>query len=257
MKRSLLLVAVALVAAATLSAQDADSIVQKSRDRITAATVSTRSRMVISAKDGTTTERLLDQYAKDSGSTTKTMIVFQKPASVAGTRFLTIEKAGGSDDRWIFLPALGKVRRIAASEGSGRFVGTDFSYDDISSANREAAADTHKILREENLGGISCYVIQSAPKESGYQYSKMISWIAKDSFIAHRIELYDQKGVQVKIVEILEIKDVQGRLTPMITKMSTIADGTSTEIRVEILKYDEPIPDGVFTTDYLSTGRLR
>ena len=257
MKRSLILAAVALLAAVTLNAQDADSIVKKSRDRISADTVSTRSRMVITAKDGSTTERVLDQYAKDSGSTTKTMIVFQMPASVAGTRFLTIENAGGSDDRWIFLPALGKVRRVAASEGSGRFVGTDFSYDDISSANRDASADTHTLLREENLGGISCYVIQSAPKESGYQYSKMISWIAKDTFIAHRIELYNQKGVHVKLVEILETKDIQGRLSPMITKMSTLADGSSTEIRVEILKYNDPIPDGVFTTDYLSTGRLR
>lgn len=258
MKRSVIFIAAtALLMAGSLFAQDADEIVRSSRDRISADTVSTRSRMIITAKDGKTTERLLDQFASDSGGTTSTMIVFQKPASVAGTRFLTIEKEKGADDQWIFLPALGKVRRVAASEGSARFVGTDFSYDDISSVNRKASEDTHSYLREENLDGIPCHVIESIPKDTSYQYSKLISWIAKDSHIAHRIELFDQKKVHVKTLEILDAKDIQGRLSPMSTKVSTLADGTSTEIRVEILKYDDPIPDAVFTTNYLSTGRAR
>ncbi|MCD1655349.1 outer membrane lipoprotein-sorting protein [Treponema zuelzerae] len=254
-----LILAAALAAAFSLAlgAQDADSIVKSSRDRIKADTVSSRARMIITAKDGSSSERLLDQYSSDAKGITRSMIVFQKPASVAGTRFLTIETASGADDRWIYLPALGKVRRIAASEGSGRFVGTDFSYDDISSATRDFSADSHRVLKEEELRGSLCHVVESTPKDSGYQYSKMISWIAKDSLIALRIELYDRKGTHVKTVDILETKDVQGRLTPMVTKMSTIADGTSTEIRMEIMKYDDPIPEGVFTTDFLSTGRVR
>lgn len=256
MKRWTLFI-VAVFFAAALTAQSAESIIQASRDRISADTISTRSRMIITAKNGSTTERLIDQYANDIDDTKSTMIVFQKPATVAGTRFLTIEKKGGSNDRWIFLPALGKVRRVASSEGSARFVGTDFSYDDISSVNRAAAADTHTMLREESLRGKQCHVIESIPKDSGFQYSKLISWIAKDSLVAERIELYDRKGNHVKTVEILETKDVQGRISPMVTKMSTLADGTSTEIRVEILKYDDPIPAGVFTPDFLSTGRVR
>ncbi|HHU35671.1 MAG TPA: outer membrane lipoprotein-sorting protein [Treponema sp.] len=256
MKRCSLFIVAALFAA-SLTAQDADSVIKASRDRISADTISTRSLMVITAKDGSTTERLLDQYANDIDDTKSTMIVFQKPTSVAGTRFLTIEKKGGSDDRWIFLPALGKVRRVASSEGSARFVGTDFSYDDISSVNRAASADTHTMLKEESIRGTPCHVIESIPKDSGFQYSKLISWIAKDSLVSERIELYDRKGNHVKTVEILETKEVQGRLSPMVTKMSTLADGTSTEIRVQILKYDDPIPAGVFTTNFLSTGRVR
>ncbi len=246
-----------LITLSLAAAQDAQSIIEASRNRITARTVSSRARMIITARDGSTTERLLDQYSSDTDGKTRSMIVFQRPASVAGTRFLTIETASGTDDRWIFLPSLARVRRVAASEGSGRFVGTDFSYDDISSASRDAGADTHRLVREETLNGIVCHVIESVPKDSGWQYSKMISWIAKDSQIAERIELFDRKGVHVKTVEILEKKDVQGRLTPTATRMSTLADGTSTEIRIEIIKYDDPIPDAVFTPEYLSTGRVR
>jgi len=257
MKKIALIACAAFLSVSFLGAETADEIVTAARNRIESKTVSTRSRMVITAKDGSTTERVLDQYSSDSDSGNRTIIVFQKPASVAGTRFLTIEKKGGTDDRWIFLPALGKVRRIAASEGSGSFVGTDFSYDDISSANRDVTDDTHTLLREEAQSGKDCYVIESIPKDSVYQYSKMVQWIEKDTKMSRRIELYSPKGALVKVLEILEAKDVQGRLTPMVTKMSTLAEKTSTTINVDIIKYDEKIPEGVFTTDYLSSGRVK
>ena len=236
---------------------DAEAIVRASRDRIKADTVSTRSRMVIQGKDGSTSERVIDQYSKDGPKGNRAMIVFQKPASVEGTRFLTMENPGGADDRWIYLPSLGKVRRIAASEGSGSFMGTDFSYDDISSASRGASLDTHTLLREETLNGTACYVIQSVPKDSSYQYSKIFQWISKDSKIVMKIELYDKKNTLVKMVEMSGLKDVQGRLTTTVTKMTTLAAGTSTTINMDIIKYDDPIPEAVFTTTYLETGRVR
>jgi outer membrane lipoprotein-sorting protein len=257
MKSRIIFLALLAGAAIFLHAQDAEAIVRASRDRIKADTVSTRSRMVIQGKDGATSERLIDQYSKDGPKGSRAMIVFQKPDSVAGTRFLTMENSSGADDRWIYLPSLGKVRRIAASEGSGSFMGTDFSYDDISSASRGAGMDTHTVLREEELGGADCYVIQSAPKDSAYQYSKMIQWIGKDSKIVMKIELYDKKSTLVKVVEMGGLKDVQGRLTATVTKITTLAAGTSTTINIDIIKYDDPIPDAVFTTAYLETGRAR
>ena len=253
---SIIAVFLFLAPALGLSAQDAESIIRASRDRIKADTVSTRSKMVISAKNGSTTERVLDQFSKDGPKGSRTMIVFQQPATVAGTRFLTMENPGSADDRWIFLPELGKVRRVAASEGGGSFMGTDFSYDDISSMSRGVELDTHTLLREENYGGVPCYVIQSVPKNGSYQYSKMISWVAKDSKITSKIELYDKRNALVKTVEMSGIKEVQGRSTVTVTKITTHAAGTSTTITMDIVKYDDNIPDGVFTEKYLSTGRL-
>jgi outer membrane lipoprotein-sorting protein len=240
----------------TIYAQDAESIVKSSRDRIKADTVSTRSRMVIQAKDGTTTERLIDNYSKDGPNGARNVIVFQQPASVAGSRFLTMGNKNGPDDRWIFMPNLGKIRRIAASEGSGSFMGTDFSFDDISATSRGAELDAHTLLREENLGITPCYVIQSVPKDNAFQYSKMVQWIAKDTSVIMKIELYDKKNTLVKTVEMSGIKNIQDRLTPTVTKMTTHAAGTSTTITSEIVKYNDPIPEGVFTTSYLETGKV-
>ena len=261
MKTKVMLTAIFFTTALALYAQDtlqtADSIVRTSRDRIKADTISTRSRMVITAKDGSTSERLVDQYSKDGAKGSRAVIVFQQPANVAGTRFLTMENPGSADDRWIYLPSLGRVRRIAASEGSGSFMGTDFSYDDVSSTSRNADLDTHTMLREEVYGGVNCFVIQSIPKDSSYQYSKMVQWIAKDTLIVMKIELFDKRNTHVKTVEMSGIKDIQGRQTVTVTKMTTHAAGTFTTITSEITKYDVPIPEQVFTVEFLETGRSR
>jgi outer membrane lipoprotein-sorting protein len=239
-------------------ARTAASIVQDSRGRINAETVSSRSRMVITAKNGSTSERVIDQYSKDDPKGNDRMvIVFQQPASVRGTRFLTLEKTAGGKDQWIYLPSLGKVRRIAASEGSGSFMGTDMSYDDLNAQSRKADEDTHTILREEPYSGAPCYVIQSMPKDSSYQYGKMILWIDKATLVNYKIEMYDRRGTLVKVMESSGFHDVQGYLTPAQIKVSTLAAGTYTTIHTDIIKYGDPIPEGVFTTAYLETGRAR
>jgi hypothetical protein len=168
-----------------------------------------------------------------------------------------MDNASGKSDQWIFLPALGKVRRIASSESGGSFMGTDFSYDDMSLMDRDVAEDTHTVLREETLNGAACYVIESVPKDKDFQYSKTVSWIDKSNYRTYKQELYNKRGAVEKLMEMLGYKDVQGRDTPTQTKVSTLAAGTSTTIYMDIVKYDDPIPEGVFTTAYLETGRVR
>ena len=264
MKKLLLITGVFILTGGILFSQsasltNADTIIENSRNRIDADTTSTRSRMVIKARNGSTTERVIDQYSKDDPQgNSRTVIVFQSPASIAGTRFLTRENANRANDQWIFQPSLGnRARRLVASEGASSFLGTDLSNDDIASMNRKTDLDTHKLLREEKLNNRDCYVIESTPKDSGYQYSKMIHWIDKETFVNYKIELYDRRGNQIKVFESLEFKEYQGRLTPVETRMTTIAAGTSTTIYVDIIRYDDNIPDVVFTTEFLETGRIR
>jgi hypothetical protein len=170
---------------------------------------------------------------------------------------LTLDNASGDSDQWIFLPALGKVRRIASSESGGSFMGTDFSYDDMSVMDRDVGLDTHTVIREETYNGTVCYVIQSIPKNADFQYSKTLTWIDKANYRSYKRELYSKRGDLEKIMEISGYKDVQGRDAPSQTTVSTVAAGTSTTIYMDVIRYDEPIPEGVFTTAYLETGRAR
>jgi hypothetical protein len=249
---------VSALCAGTVFAQDGAAIMQTVKDRIQSDTMSSRSRMVISSKNGSTTERSIDQYSKDAANGyARMVIIFQSPATVRGTRFLTMDNVSGKSDQWIFLPALSKVRRIASSESGGSFMGTDFSYDDMSMMDRDVASDSHTVVREETFGGAACYVIQSVPKDTDFQYSKTISWVDKVNYRVYKRELYNKRGAVEKVMEISGYKDIQGRDTATQTKVSTVAAGTSTTIYMDIIKYDDPIPEGVFTTAYLETGRVR
>ena len=256
MKKTVLLIAIFCISLGAF-AEDAESIVSASRDRIQSDTVFTRSKMVIRARNGSTSERVIEQYSKDGPNGDRTIIVFISPRNIAGTRFLTMNNPGKEDDRWIYLPETGRVRRISASGGSGSFMGTDFSYDDISSTSRDVALDTHTILREENFNGLACYVIQSIPKDKSFQYSKMLQWISKDEKIIFKIELYDKRNTHVKTAEMSGIKEIQGRRPTTVIQMTTLKSGSSTIITSEEIKYDEAIPDGMFTTAFLETGNVR
>jgi outer membrane lipoprotein-sorting protein len=215
--------------------------------------------MVITAKNGSTvgSERVIQQISKDGPNGGRTVIVFLQPKNIAGTRFLTMDNASGGTDQWIFLPELGKLRRIAASQSGDSFMGTDFSYDDISAMDRDASMDNHKLLREESFNGSVCHVIESIPKDSSFKYSKTISWIDKEKLLSYKVELYNRKGEMVKIMEMSNFEDKQGRLTPMQTKVSTVGAGTSTTIYMDSIEYDRNISDSYFTPAYLETGRAQ
>ena len=243
-------------AAVLAVAQNASDIVERSRNRIQAETTSSMMQMQITARGGAVTNRTMIQYSKDDANgNSRSVIEFGEPASIRGTRFLTIQNADRANDQWIFLPSLPRVRRIAAQEGSSSFVGTDFSYDDIASADRKTNLDNHRLLREEILRGRNCYVIESIPIDTSYQYSKMIQWIDRENYVNYQVELYDRRGNQVKLLEVLELREEQGRLSPIVTRMTTLATGSSTSLNVVNLRYDANIPETVFTTNYLETGR--
>jgi outer membrane lipoprotein-sorting protein len=260
MKRNALFAALvfgAALAYAQNGAPSAAQIMERAKTIGAGSTMMTRSRMVITAKNGSTSERVIDQYSKDDAKGhARTVIVFQSPATVKNTRFLTIDKEGGGSDQWIFMPSLGKVRRIAASEGSGTFMGTDFSYDDMAAMDRDVNKDTHTLLREETLKGAACFVIQSIAKDADYQYGKTITWVDKANSRVYRSEMYDKKGnTMLKVSEMSGYETISGYDTPRETKISTIASGTSTTIYMDRIEYDKQIPERVFTTAYLESGR--
>jgi outer membrane lipoprotein-sorting protein len=255
--RAVMVLACAFMVNARLTAQDAAAIMREAREHRDSSSMGTRDRMVVTAKNGSTKEMVIDQYSKDGPNGTRTMIVFNSPAGQRGTRFLSMENASGSTDQWIFLPSLGKSRRIASSESGGSFMGTDFSYDDMSLLSRKADDDRHSIVREETFNGASCYVIQSIPNKNDYQYAKTVSWVDKANSRIYKVELYDKKSVLVKLLEMSDYQNVQGRDTPKLTKISTVAAGTATSIYMDRVEYEMNIPESVFTTAYLETGRTR
>jgi outer membrane lipoprotein-sorting protein len=131
----------------------------------------------------------------------KSLTIFDNPRDVKGTAFLNYSHKKGDDDQWLYLPALKRVKRISSRNKSGSFMGSEFSYEDIS--GQEVEKYTYKWIRDESCQGQDCYVIERYPidkKNSGY--TRQVVWLDKKEYREWKIEFYDRKKSLLKILTI-------------------------------------------------------
>ena len=253
--------ALAFVMGASAFALDGTEIMTKVYDRekpdFTKAAV-----QVTLSKNGKVEEtRNVGEYGRCVNGLSDVVMIFLSPASVKDTRFLQKENKDKASDKWIYLPSLKSTRRVASSDGSKAFVGTDFTYDDLST--RAVSDDTHELLKEsEDKGNFKdLYVVKSTPKDANSsQYSYRISWITKDAYIPTYIELYDKKGKLLKVNEVKSLKKMPGTKdrvynVPMENVMTNVQTGHATSMKMVNIDVDKPVPERNFTTDFLSTGK--
>lgn len=192
----------------------------------------------------------------DNGTDNMRLVRFLAPADIKGTTTLLLEHAGADDDMWVYLPALGKVRRLSASNKKDSFVGTDFSYGDIIGYKPEEWS--HKLVRQETLDGAACYVIESTPLNDtvlqNTGYSKRLSWVRQDNFVASRIEFWNAAGQQFKRITASDIRQVgsNGRFQPMLSVAENLLSGHRTAIQFEEFKADQQVKASLFTPQELN-----
>ncbi|MFW6000864.1 MAG: outer membrane lipoprotein-sorting protein [Halanaerobium sp.] len=215
--------------------------------------------------NGEVKERVIEVWSKnqeDNSDLDQTVMVFYEPSSVKDTRFLQEENEDADDDQWIYLPDLGRVRRISGSQGSNSFMGSDFSYDDLKS--REIDDFEYELLREEKLGEYETYVVEAVPKDpEEEQYQKTISWVTKKHYIPVKVEMYDKdSGDLYKEMTVEQnIEKINGIWTVFSTKMENLDTGHSTVMYVKerdgnyMIEYNTDINDKLFTQQFLETGR--
>ena len=256
MKKLFLLAAVLLAAysvdAQTLSGRD---IVKKVKDNPAGNTRYAKMDLVLEKANGSKRERKVESWAMDIGEDTKTMMFFTYPGDVKGTGFLTwnYDEIGKDDDKWLYMPALKKTRRISGSSSkTDYFMGTDFTYDDM--GDRNIDEDDHKLLREEKCNGFDCYVVESVPKDKREIYSKRISWIRKDCFMGVKVEYYDKLGALHRVLNISDIKQVQGFWTRGKMVMENVQTKHKTVITFSDMKYDLKIDSEMFNVAKLEKG---
>ncbi len=130
------------------------------------------------------------------GDGDKSLSIFDRPRDVKGTAFLSFSHVTGNDDQWLYLPALSRVKRISTSNKSGPFMGSEFSYEDISS--QEVEEYTYTWIRDEPLDGLDMYVIERVPVDDNSGYTKLVTWIDTKHFRTMKVEFHDRKGALMK-----------------------------------------------------------
>lgn len=128
------------------------------------------------------------------------LLEFTAPGDVAGTATLTIQHADKDDDQWLYLPVLRTSRRISASKKADRFMGTEMTYEDLSTYLSEPLEDySYRLLGEESINGRNAYKLEATPKAGiNTQYSRREMWIDKATHLMLRTDFYDKKGTLLK-----------------------------------------------------------
>ena len=126
----------------------------------------------------------------------KSLFVFDQPRDVQGTALLTHGHLAAQDDQWLYLPALKRVKRISSSTRTGSFMGSEFSYEDMS--NPEIEKYTYRFLREEPCGDSTCTVNEQVPVDRKSSYSRQVVWQDKDHLRTRMVHYYDRKNSHLK-----------------------------------------------------------
>ena len=257
MKKIFILAAVlitVILVSGRVHAMTADVLMKKSQAAFLypGADLKARVMMKLISKGGQERVRemmLLRKNFGQPGSEQKYFMYFFQPADVRNMTFMVYKYPGKDADRWLFVPAINMVRRIAAQDKRSSFVGSDFTYEDISGRNLED--DTHIVMKEEKIGTRDCTVIKSTPKAAEMEYSYKLSWIDKVTFLPIKEEYYDKKDELYRVFSADEIKDVKGY--PTITKrsMKNLLSGHMTEVSFLKADYNVGIEDSLFTERFL------
>lgn len=222
--------------------------------------------MLLIDKNGDKRIRKMKTFDKDlitdKGEEDRRRIMFfLAPADVKDTGFLTydFDAYEKDDDQWLFLPALKKTKRIASTDKSGSFMGSDFNYSDMTRKNLNAY--TFKILKEADVRGSKTWVIEALPKsqdeidETGYK--KSVLFVRQDNFVTVRAVHWTDSGGQLKYLDVsgLELIDNVWTTTAMsmTTKKSKITVH-KTELTFSNVHYNQDLGDNLFTLRRLEKG---
>jgi Outer membrane lipoprotein-sorting protein len=245
----------------SLFALTGQEIAQKVHDREDGDNSTSLMKMVLFDKNGNTRVRDLKTFTKDKGEDTLKLLFFLTPADVKNTAFLTYdyEDSSKDDDQWLYLPELQKVKRIASSDKSSSFMGSDFTYSDMTSRNVEDY--TYKIMKEPMVKGHKTWQMLVTPKnektidETGY--TKSIVFVRQDNFVIVQALNYVKSGNKLKYMMVNDLELIDGIWTTLEMQMVTKKGRKTlhkTVFKFTDYKYNQDLDESLFSTRTLQRG---
>lgn len=172
----------------------------------------------------------------------RVLIRFSYPNDIKGTGLLVLERAGADDDRYLYLPALGRVRRIAGAERQSSFAGSDLSYEEI--GGRALEDYTYELLDANATWTApdgrthAAYRLKSTAKDATLTYPSAISVVRADNFLVVQADVFDRRGSRAKQYQVQRLEQISGVWTAMESVMTHDVDRTRTELTVTAASYN-------------------
>ena len=202
--------------------------------------------LTITSKSGAVQKRDVEIFSRSRAGTRKIRVRFVAPNEVAGTAFLAVQANDGSSEQYLYLPAVGKIKRISSSQRNQRFMGTDLTYADLDTKNLREM-DTRK-LADGEIGGNPTYVLESVARQNSHsEYSKTKSWIHKASHVPLRIEFYDHKERLQKVITVKRLEKKGDVWVVMESLIESKQRGSTTRLAVNTVDVNAQLGDALFT----------
>ena len=211
--------------------------------------------MILRNKQGDESKRKISNKTLEvDNDGDKSLVIFNEPRDVKGTAFLSFTHKSGPDDQWLYLPALKRVKRIASNNKSGPFMGSEFAYEDISS--QEVEKYTYKYLKDENVDGIDCFVMERYPVDESSGYTRQIVWIDKAEYRPMKVDFYDRKNSMLKTLTYHDYKQYLDKYWRA-DKLSMInhQTGKSTDLLFADYKFANGFSESDFNKNSLKRAR--
>ena len=243
-----LLVMACMLAVGDVYSQDALSIVRKADER--SRGITSRAEVTIRiVRPSWSREMTMKIWSKGNKLA---MILVTSPAKDRGIAFLKRNK-----EVWNWLPSIERNIKLPPSMMSQRWMGTDFTNDDLVKEASITEDYIHAFAGEETLEGRSCYRIVLLPKpESAVVWGKLVVWIDKKDYLMMKVEYFDEDELLVNTLEAGEVGMLGGRLLPTRLEMRPADEpGNKTVMEYHSLVFDQPISDDFFSTRNMQTIR--
>jgi len=252
-----------ITAQPTLAEMSAREIMQQVDDRDDGDNQLNDMTMTLIDKNGSKRIRTIRSYNKDKGEDKQRIMFFLSPADVKDTAFLTYDYDAyeKDDDQWLYLPALRKSKRIASSDKSGSFMGSDFNYSDMTRKNLDAY--DFRIVKQQAVHGADTWLIEALPKteeeidESGYK--KSLLFVRQDNFVVVRAVHWTSEGNRLKYQDVSGLEQIDGIWTITDMSMTTKKGKTTlhrTELQFRNIRYNQALSEEMFTLRRLEQGSM-
>jgi len=217
--------------------------------------------LVLFDKKDVQRERKLRAYGRDVGRDEQSILFFLSPADVERTGFLTYDykDPARDDDQWLYLPALSRTKRIASADKSGSFMGSDFSYADMS--KRPLDHYRYTLMKELDVEGQPVWQIEAVPiteqeqNETGYE--KSVLFVRKDNYVVVRSVHWVKKGARLKYFEVKKLEQIDGIWVATEMTMATRKGEETlhrTVLSAKNVRFGQPLKPDFFTVRQLEKG---
>jgi outer membrane lipoprotein-sorting protein len=221
------------------AAQDAANIIEKVDRNMSSSNRVFESTMTIHGKR---TTRSISSRSYSVGIN-KSFTEYLSPASEKGTKMLKLEK-----QLWIYSPTTDRTIQISGHLLRQSVMGSDLSYEDMMEDRKLTDVYEATVSGEETVADRKCWIIQLAAKVEDIAYHSQKMWIDQEKYVPLKQELYAKSGQLLKRMELSDVKKIGNRWFPMtVVYKDMLKEGKGTEFKMASVKFDQEIPDYIFT----------